>query len=245
MRRTTYKMRLLGGFGLCRGPEEVEVPASTQRLLGFLALQSRPQSRSFVADVLWPDADPNRGNANLRTSLWRLRAQHVGVIEARGTTLVLDECVCVDVRCLRNALRELERSGRLPHDPSFGDLRGELLPGYWDAWLVFERERVRQEVVHLHETTSRTAITRGDLHVATMSALAAVECDPLRESANQLLLRALVAAGNTACAVRHALGYASLLETELGVPSPPFVEELLWANRTSIVARLHAIAGEG
>ena len=61
-----------------------------------------------------------------------------------------------------------------------------------------------------------------------MHALTAVACEPLRETAILWLVKAHLPCGNRSAAVRHARSYASLLETELGLPPPEELDEVLW-----------------
>ena len=43
-------------------------------LLAYLAVRAGPQSRELLVDLLWPDADPDRGRAALRRTLSTLRS---------------------------------------------------------------------------------------------------------------------------------------------------------------------------
>lgn len=107
------------------------------------------------------------------------------------------------------------------------DLRGELLPECWDSWVVFDRERLRQEAVQLLEAASAAAQASGQLHLALLLALNAVECDPLRESANMLVVRMHMVNGDLSGAVRRARFYARLLSEEIGVGPPQPLADLL------------------
>ena len=239
MNRTLFAVRLFGGFQLTVAGTPVDVPLSSQRLLGFLALQERDLARGYVAATLWPDTTDDRASANLRTSLWRLNRPDFELIKATRGHLALDRDVWVDARVLRSAARDLRRSGVLPDDDVIIDIHGELLPGCWDTWLVFERERLREEAVHLFEAACAACLARSDTNRAVLHALAAVEADPLRESSNVLMLRAHLAAGNRAEAMRHARRYADVLQCEFGIEPSPIVDELLWA-RPSVVSALPA-----
>jgi DNA-binding SARP family transcriptional activator len=230
MRRVTwggYGLRLLGGFDLRRGSQLVDVPLSVQRLLGFLALQDRALPRCYIADTLWPDADEARAHANLRTALWRLHSAHHAIVDVTPVELALSPEVPVDIRTVHNAVREYRRSGALPEPESLLDIHGELLPGCWDCWVAFERERLRHEAVELLEASSHACLARGEFHLATMLGLSAVECDPLRESANVLTVRVRLLAGDRSGAIRYARRYAQLLKDELSLPPPPPLVELL------------------
>ncbi|EID74493.1 MULTISPECIES: AfsR/SARP family transcriptional regulator [Rhodococcus] len=227
MSQTDLTMRLFGGFDLRDGQSIIEVPVSLHRVLAFLALHDRRLPRCYVADTLWPDTGEEKAHANLRTALWRLHRLHCDIVYATPMELALDPAVRVDARTLHEAARNYRRTGTLPDPDTLLELRGELLPGCWDCWLVFERERLRYEAVELLESTSRACLAKGEMHLAAMLGLCAVECDPLRESAHQLVVRVSLAAGDRIVASRHARRYADLLKTELGLPPPPMVSDLL------------------
>lgn len=226
-------MRLLGGFELRRDGHRVDAPFTTHRLLGFLALNDRRLPRSYVADSLWPDTDESKAQANLRTALWRLNRLGPDVLVVSAGEVGLDPSLLVDVRTLDVAARTYRRERALPDPELLLDLRGELLPGCWDSWVVLDRERLRQEAVQLFEASSRAALARGDLHLALLLGLGAVECDPLRESANLLAVRVRMASGDLCGAVRHARTYARLLDEEIGAAPPQPLATLLWSHRGS------------
>ena len=157
--------------------------------------------------------------------------------------LSLQSDVWVDARALRDASAQQRRHGRLPEDDLLLDIRGELLPGCWDGWLVFEREQLRQETLLLCEATCARLLEAGDAGRAVLHALTAVSCDPLRETANLWLVKAHLACGNRTDAVRHARSYAALLETELGLQPPAELDELLWSReRRRVVNAVRADA---
>lgn len=223
----SYELRLLGGFDLRRCDEPVDVAPSSQRVIAFLALHDRPLPRAYVAETLWPDTTDERAAANLRTALWRLHVAGHDVVEVVHAQLGLHRSVGVDVRTMDRVARGLRQRGEEP-DPGLLDcLRGELLPGCWDSWLVFERERVRAELVHLLEWLGLGALHRGDHHLAELAALAAVECDPLRESANALLIRGRLAGGDHAGAVQHYHRYSRLIDAELGLAPGTELQRLI------------------
>lgn len=230
MSRSGFSIRLFGGFELRQGELPVDVPQSGQRLLTFMALHPRPLPRRHVADTLWPDAAEQRAQANLRTTLWRLHAQRLDLFRASSADLGLSPDVSVDTRMLDAAAGAFRRTGRLPDPATLLDLRGELLPGHWDAWLVFDRERLRHEAVHLLESSCEACLRRSESQLAILLGLCAVDCDPLRESANVLVVKAHLARGDTAGAIRHARHYARVVADELGIAPPAFLEELLFRS---------------
>ncbi|MBA2496910.1 MAG: SARP family transcriptional regulator [Acidimicrobiia bacterium] len=211
------RLYLLGGFELHEAGEVVDMPAASQRVLAFLALQQRRVSRPLLAGTLWPETTDARAGANLRSALWRLRRPGHDLLTCTPTHLALHDGVWVDARESARASRALLDGGEpVPSiDPRcFGD---ELLPDLWDGWLVIERERVRQLHLHALERVCLRLTEQGDLAQAILAGITAVEMDPLRESANRILIQAHLAEGNRVEAIRQFDAYRRLLAEELGL----------------------------
>jgi DNA-binding SARP family transcriptional activator len=213
-----WELLLLRGFELRCRDESIQVAASSQRLLAFLALHRRALNRAFVAGTLWPETPDARAGGNLRTVLWRLHSVAGDVVAVSGVNLALHSDVRVDVRALEDIAHRLlhvaENVDLLAIDPQA--LSGELLPDLWDAWLVIERERVRQLGLHALEALCRRCLDGGHLANAVLAGMAAVACEPLRESANRLLVEAHLAEGNRSEAIGQWQRYVRLLRDELG-----------------------------
>jgi DNA-binding SARP family transcriptional activator len=225
-------LRLFGGFGLWSAGSPIDIPQSSQRLVSFLALHDRRLPRSYVAATLWPETTDDKAAANLRTAIWRLHRPDFDVVEAGQVNIALRPDVWVDTRFVANAAHEQRTGGALPSFEMLDGLRGELLPGHWDSWLVLERERLRQLVIRLFEHACAAAIASGDTHVAVLLALGAVEQDPLRESSNVWLIKAFLADAGRTDALRHYERYSALLRSELGVPPARHVEDLVYEPMT-------------
>ncbi len=215
----TAELLLLNGFELRQGGASVDLPTPAKRVLAFLALHERPLSRSFVSGSLWPETTEAKAAGNLRTSLWRLRKSSPGVIQATSMDLRLRPGVRVDVHEMcATARRLISRDPLLDIaqvDPDI--LAADLLPGWWDTWVVFERERLRQTSLHGLEALSELLLDDGRWAKAAIAAAAAVTAEPLRESAHRLLIRVHLAAGNRGEATRQYQRYEAILLEELGV----------------------------
>lgn len=222
-------LSLIGGFQVQTSDEPLDLPASARRLIAFLALNPRPLARSFVSGVLWPETGDAKASGSLRNVLWRLNDSGVPLVHATNHSLELDPSVDVDVQRVQQLWIRLYRNeiglDVMAVDPT--TLSGELLPGLWDPWLLFERERFRQVSLHTLELLSRRLSDRGEHNAAVLAALAAVEAEPLRETANMTLADAHIAEGNAAEAVRQYERFASLLRSELGAsPADVFRERI-------------------
>jgi DNA-binding SARP family transcriptional activator len=222
------RLGLLQGFQLECSQGELDLPLSSQRVLAFLALQPRPQARSYVAATLWMDFEEERAGASLRSALWRINRCGHPLVAADSRALRLMPGVVVDLReCARSAhevLRGEVTAGAVRVD----DLTaGDLLPGWYDEWVVAERERFRQLRLHALEKLCQQLTAEGAFGQAVEAGLAAVCSEPLRESAHRVLIRAYLEEGNRGEALRQYEACRQVLHRELGIEPSPVTKELL------------------
>ena len=217
------RLVLLPAFDLTFDRVTVSVSAGAQRVLAFLAVNDRPVGRMHVAGVLWPETSDKRANGSLRSALWDLRRAGHDLVETTGVCLRLTPNVHVDYRsaiAIAEAFADEQRprsDGVLERDL----FRADLLTDWYDDWLLFERERFRQLRLHLLESLCETFIHDGRFARAIEAGIAAVTGEPLRESAQRVLIRAHLAEGNRGEALRQYESYDTLLRAELGIsPSP-------------------------
>jgi DNA-binding SARP family transcriptional activator len=211
------------------------VPESSLRLLVFLAFRRRPAARRTVAGTLWSDAGEARAGGNLRSAIWRLRGAGVAVTETAAAGLTLGPEVTIDLTALTGWAARVTGDAPPADDdlavPDDADAALDLLPGWYDDWVVVERERVRTCVLHALEQVSRRLSATGRHAQAVDAAIAAVCADPLRESAQRALIRAHLAEGNLVEAQRTFRAYRELLADELGVAPPAELWQLIAAAR--------------
>jgi DNA-binding SARP family transcriptional activator len=222
---------LLGGFNLLNDGEEIELPMSVQRLVAFLALHERPLSRAYLAGVLWPECSTERSLADLRTALWRANRCDAQVITAAGMRLCLHADIQVDVRALRAFGRAVDRVGTNTSAALAGiswlDLSLDLLPDWYDDWLVDDREGVRQLRLHALERVTSELSLNGRHAEAIQTALAAVRLEPLRETAHAALIKAHLAEGNRSEALRQFYRCRDVLVAELAVEPSESIRQLI------------------
>jgi DNA-binding SARP family transcriptional activator len=223
------RLGLLDGFELRHRGARVRLPLSAQRLLAFLALHGRPLQRLYVSGTLWLESSQEHASASLRTTLWRLRRPGCVLVEATATDVVLAPTVAVD-------LREAEARARrvISHDVHSGDLAelclaGELLPDWYDDWLLIERERFRQLRLHALESLCDYLAQAGHFAAAAQAGLAAIAGEPLRESAHRALIRTHLLEGNAGEAVRQYRIYSEILRTQLGLEPSEAIRALVGA----------------
>jgi DNA-binding SARP family transcriptional activator len=245
-------LSVLGGFRLSSGGVSVALPANAQRLLGFLALSGTGQRRDILAGQLWIDASQARAQANLRTAVWRVRQRLPGVVGCSRESVWLEPAVTVDYQVMTSLAERLLHHD-LPEDElrqlPFALLARDLLPGWDEEWLLIDRGRHRQLRMHALEALSSRLTDAGAYGLAIDCAYAAIGIEPLWESATHALLRAYMAEGNRAEALRHFRRFQHLLADETGLrPSPRLMDvmgtviadaerPLLRARRTPYDAR--------
>jgi DNA-binding SARP family transcriptional activator len=224
---------LLGGFGLGRGTStQLGVPLASQRLLAFLALHGRAVKRAAVAGSLWPDASERHAYSNLRSALSRLEATGRTALAAGKLDLSLADGVVVDIRHSRALARRL-LDPAVPPDQSdvsmaaVAALSAELLPDWYDDWVLVEAEDWRQLRLHALEALARRLIAAGRWGEAAGAACAAVRAEPLRESARAILVQVHLAEGNQSEAVREFGRYRALLRGELGLEPTARLRQLV------------------
>ena len=148
------EVKLLGQFDVRREGASIAVPSRpAQSLLAYLILNAgTAYRREKLAGLLWPDSTEENARSYLRHELWRLRK----VIEPTAPRkrapkyLLIDEISIefdahsdywLDASVLKNVNGQPASA-----DDLMGALAvysGELLPGFYDDWVVLERERLQ------------------------------------------------------------------------------------------------------
>jgi DNA-binding SARP family transcriptional activator len=228
------RIQLLDGFALETSDSRRGLSRGAQRLVAYLALCRRVH-RSVTAGVLWSDASENHALANLRTTIWRVNRLVPGLVHADGVFLSLAPWASVDCREQEtHAMRLLRAEWDLR---ALGDTieslrHAELLPGWYDDWVVYERERLTQLRLHALERLARELTVRRQLDPALVLALEAFRTEPLRETATAALMAVYLAEGNVSAAVRQFELFGTLLRRELGISPSPGLAALLTAHRS-------------
>jgi len=232
------RLSLLGGFELRLHGESVELPRSAQRLISFLALHPRALMRVFVAGRLWTDASECQANSSLRSVLWRLRTR-AAIVHATGTHLSLAPWVEIDVADCTELVRRMLGEGALPEPADVLALSeaAELLPDWYDDWLIVERERVRQRRLHSLEAACDRLTAAGRYAEALEAGLAAVAVEPLRETGHAVVMQAHLAEGNLIEASRQYEQLRNLLRENLGTLPSARVGRLLREGQGGVVLR--------
>lgn len=215
------RLILLGGFSLTCSDELVRVSRNCQRLLAFMALADRPQRREYVAWSLWPDHRESRALGSLRTALWRLpRPTGVLLFDDSDDGVRLSDSVEIDWRACTRRIQRVLTGDEQADARLVTALATDLLPDWYEDWLVLPREQFRQLRLHALETVAARSLAGGCAGDALQTALLAVACEPLRESAHRCVIAAHLAEGNHSEALRQYNLYIALLDSA-GLPVCP------------------------
>lgn len=223
-----FRLTLLQSWQLRRGTDVVHVAARQQRLITALAING-PRPRGFLVGLLWPECQESRALESLRVSVHLVSRQVPGLLINGGTVLSLSELVDVDLHRVRDQIRELSRSGLNGNVASYlHQLRdADLLPGWYDDWVLFEQSRLRQDRLHAFQIIARESLSRCDYESALEAAEAALELEPLYESAVVLLIQAEREQGNNAAALRAFEKYQVKLKEDMGLAPSAAIQRLV------------------
>jgi DNA-binding SARP family transcriptional activator len=221
------QLHLMGAFTLEVDGTRVHLGRREERLLAFLAMHG-PCHRPFVAGSLWPNSDEARALSNLRAAVLKVRRAASDVLEVDGSMLTLSESVGVDLMELVESVEQIVHHESLDGERAEHLLgSGVLLPGWYDDWVMFERERLHHRRVRALELLAALELEAGHADLALAAARDAVALEPLRESAHRLLIRAHLALGNRALAVTVLARYRRDLARDLHIePSPEILQEV-------------------
>lgn len=219
-----WRLTLINHWSLGVAGQPTDANRGIQRLTAFLALEG-PQDRGYLAGALWPNGSARQAHGSLRSTLWRIRRRHPGLITTRGGTVGLGPWVDVDVDDVRRCAREVLDEGRVPPASTGVLLRGDLLPGWYDDWVLAHREQLRQFRLHALESLAERLTAMGRHLEGLQAALAAVRLEPLRESAHRAVARIHLAEGNIGEAARQFRQCRRLLTAEFGIgPTRQFLD---------------------
>ena len=148
------EVRLLGKFDVSHDGKTIAVTSRpAQSLFAYLILSAgTAHRREKLAGMLWPDSLEETARDNLRHALWRVRKALPS--EYTGEYLLTD-----DISITFNASAEywldaavLEKLSENAAADEFmavlAEYQGELLPGFYDEWVMLEREHLNSIFEH-------------------------------------------------------------------------------------------------
>lgn len=237
-----WNLTLLGYWQLKLEGTPVDVGVRQQRVITALALLGvRP--RHFIAALLWPDGSERQAAGSLRASIFRISHELPSLL-CTTEPLRLGDDVTVDVHRLRRLVGTImdSRDTVVPTSTMEQLRTADLLPGWYEDWVVCEQELLQHERVDALEMLAKRYLAHGDTGHALIAARSAAAIEPLRESVQLVLVRAHLASDNRATALRVYQDFCTSLRRELDVsPSPRFAA--LLRREPPSIARANTTVG--
>lgn len=231
------EISVLGTFAVRIGGKTLDVlSVGSRRLLVYLALHDRVVARVSMAGTMWPEVSEYKGGLSLRSALSRLDAPTREAVLVVSAGLSLADRVVVDLRDSQALAQRLLVPGASPVEADLNPaavlaLSGELLPDWYDDWVLEEADDWRQLRMNALEAQARLLTAMGRLAGAAGAARAAMRVEPLRESAHASLVRVHLAEGNQSEALRVFDRYRVLLFSELGLEPSAIISDLVGSLR--------------
>ncbi|MGE5265198.1 MAG: AfsR/SARP family transcriptional regulator [Acidobacteriota bacterium] len=207
------RVYLLGSFRVERDAQTIHFPTrKVESLLAYLVLHPEPHAREKLAALLWGDSPDEQARHSLRTALAAIRKElgdDILIADRETVQLNPDVPIWVDAREIADLhIDTLQSKIENYHD---------LLPDFYDDWILPERERLR--AIYLDGLLRVTPHHRAQSEYAQ-----AVECaqrvlatDATNEKAYQHLIFCLAAMGDRIAALKQFDECAKKLGDELGV----------------------------
>jgi predicted ATPase/DNA-binding SARP family transcriptional activator len=139
------QVTLLGGFDVRLNEKPLVLKLRpVQLLLAYLLLHRGINlRREQLAGILWPGYTDASARKNLRNTIYRLRrliGENYLVVDRSTVAFNTEEPYWLDIALLE----ETESADEVAdHLQAAGLYRGELLPGYYEEWILWERERLQ------------------------------------------------------------------------------------------------------
>ena len=244
-----WRIELFGGLRAARG-ERVVTHFETRKIAALFACLAlrlhRAQPRELLAEQLWPEEDWDATRNRLRQALSSLRQtldpggsiENSVLLTDRSEARLDPAAVTTDVQEFEAALaaaaaapgpEEVVASLR----PAIRLYQGELLPGYYEEWVLAERERLAQAYQDALARFANALRETGDVSGAIEASRRLVAVDPLREDAHAGLMRLYAAAGRASEALRQYRELERILREELGAAPSPATQALLGELRSA------------
>src|SRR5579871_1068670 len=215
---TPWRIELLGGLKAEREQQTILRFPTTKAgaLFACLAFHEQPQPREYLLELLWPDSDIERGRHNLRQALSSLRKQLEPPDTSAGEVIIATHAqvqlnplaIQTDVQAFLAMARRAEDAAsseeRIAALTAAIDLyKGELLPGYYEDWVLLERERLVTLYVRLLRRLVGELEALRETERALEYALRAAAVAPLQEEVAYDLIRQYAVTGQYELAKQH------------------------------------------
>lgn len=232
----TYRIWLLGALRVESASGDIRLRGlKIQNLLAFLLLHpDMPYTREFLADLLWPDAPPDRVRRNFSDTLYRLRQALDGdwlEVESDKVSLKPSANLWVDVWEFEQLLKA---GDAMALTQAIGLYSGDLLPEIYDDWILSRRVNLHEWYITALEKLVEFQQDQPNLPQALHYARRLITAEPLREHNHQTYLRLLGRLRHRNEALAHYDHLRDFLHRELRVDPMPETQAIIAAIRQEL-----------
>ena len=206
-------------------------------LLAYLLLHPKnPHSRETLAALFWGEVPDKRAKGSLRTALSALRTKikiELFITDRETVQLNPGIPIWVDVRQFELNSRSVSKGNPEGLQEAIALYRGELLTGFYDDWILRERDHYRRLYLDFLLRMTQLMRSQSQYERAIGYAEQVLQDDPANERAHQHLIFCHLANGDRGAAVRQYEDCRCILQQELGVePSPETKALYQWLRHT-------------
>jgi len=147
-------VKLLGKFEVSRDGKPISITSRpAQSLFAYLILSAgTAHRREKLAGLLWPDSLEETARSNLRSALWKIRK---ALPSSASAEYVFADDLTIAFNASAGYWLDTAELEKVSEKASADELRtilslyhGELLPGFYDEWVVLEREHLSAAFEH-------------------------------------------------------------------------------------------------
>lgn len=229
------RFRLFGKFSASLDSETVHGldAGKDQELLSYLLIhRDRPHSREALASMLWGNTSTEKSKKYLRQALWHLHAAlnngdgaEVLVVDHDWLSLNPRTDLWTDVADFERAFaaaegipgKQLEREQAQALRDAAALYHDDLLPGWYQDWILFERERLQNMYLLILDKLIGYLQYHQQYEVAQGYGTTILKYDPARERTHRQLMYLYYHSGDRTAALRQFERCAAALKQELGV----------------------------
>jgi DNA-binding SARP family transcriptional activator/predicted ATPase len=230
----SLKIYLLGQFKILAHSQLLEIPSRpAQSLFAYLTMHPGiTQRRERLASLLWPETNESNARSYLRQALWRLRkALESGGLNSEDFLLISNINVTfhAEGEYWLDAKQLLKGDERKPLDEliEIVDLyRGELLPGFYDEWVLSERERLQAAYHQKMNLLLERLIEAGEWETALEWSERWIQLGNAPEPAFRAMFRAYAGLGNLGMVSATYQRCVESMQRELGLEPSPETQHL-------------------
>jgi LuxR family maltose regulon positive regulatory protein len=204
----------------------------------FFCLLQHPQGlrKEELGGIFWPEHSPQKLDAILRSSLYRLRRAIF-----RESIVFEDSLYRFNWKCnhwfdVKVFEKLLDQAGQTPDvakkkksallEEALALYRGDYLSGVYADWCVAERDRLRERCLAALEELAKLKADQGELQRAVELYQSLLAQDQYYEVAHRELMRCYYRQGDRASAIRQYQACARILREEMGLSPMPETEKL-------------------